>query len=259
MMLETVKYQNGGRFTSREEWIHPARLGHSYELIVMIEGRAWIEEDGEQFVLEAGSLLLLEPEKYHRGYRTSDTRVSFYWFHFEDFDLSCADGIEKCMRLGDAYTVLYLCRQVLRCAAMGYEQTILHAFLHTLLGEIAMQGRERRGEGNSLAVRVREWIRINSDRELTVGDVSAHFGYNVDYLSRLFCKIYGHGLKAEIDECRLREMKKLLLESELTLCEIADRTSRGDYKLFLKFFKYHEGITPSAFRKLYNKMHTNNR
>ena len=46
---------------------------------------------------------------------------------------------------------------------------------------------------------MREWIRINADRDLTVVDVSAQFGYNVDYLSRLFSKCYGHGLKAEIE------------------------------------------------------------
>lgn len=259
MRIETAKYQSGGRFTSREEWLHPDRQGTSFELIAVTEGCVWIEEEGHAFELVAGEVLFLEPEKRHRGWRPSRERVSFYWIHFEDFDFSGADGIEKHMRLSDPYSVLLLCRQLLRAATMGYDPSVLHAFLHTLLGEIAMQGRSTRGEGSSLAVRVREWIRINSDRDLTVGDVSAQFGYNVDYLSRLFSKCYGHGLKAEIDEMRLREMRRLLLETDLTLCQIADRTSGGDYKLFLKFFKYHEGITPTEFRGLYSNLHTNNR
>ncbi|MBE6553319.1 MAG: AraC family transcriptional regulator [Ruminococcaceae bacterium] len=259
MMLETVKYQNGGRFTSREEWIHPARIGRSYELIVMIEGEAWIEEDGIPFDLKEGDVLFLEPEKQHRGYRPSDARVSFYWFHFDEIPKDFVTEIKKHMQPFDRYTVFSLCRQLLRCVSMQYDPPILHALFYTLLGELAMQGRQAVCERSPLAVRVCEWIRINSDRVLTVNDVSEQFGYNVDYLSRLFCKTYGHGLKAEIDRRRLDDMKRLLLESDLTLSAIAERTSGGDYKLFLKFFKYHEGITPSDFRRLYSEMHTNNR
>ena len=65
--------------------------------------------------------------------------------------------------------------------------------------------------------------------------------------------------QAEIDLCRCRTAKRLLLESDLSLYEIADRVGIPDYKLFLKFFKYHEGMTPSEFRTLYPSMHTNNR
>ena len=259
MRLETAKFQNGGRFTSREEWIHPERIGTSFELIVVTEGCVRIEEEGRRFSLTEGEILLLEPGKRHRGWQASVERVSFYWLHFEDFDLRLADGIEKSMHPVDPYSVTLLCRQLLRAATLGYDASIQHALLHALLGELAMQGRSMRGEGCSLAARVREWIRINADRDLTVVDVSAQFGYNVDYLSRLFSKCYGHGLKAEIDGMRLSEMKRLLLETDLTLEQIADRSGRGDYKLFLKFFKYHEGITPTEFRGLYSKLHTNNR
>ena len=66
-------------------------------------------------------------------------------------------------------------------------------------------------------------------------------------------------LKSIIDEKRLHEIKRMLLESEWTLMQIADRVGMQDYKLFLKFFKYHEGITPTEFRRLYQAMHTNNR
>ena len=32
-----------------------------------------------------------------------------------------------------------------------------------------------------------------------------------------------------------------------------------DYKEFLKFFRYHEGLSPSSFRKLYFNTHLNKR
>ena len=32
-----------------------------------------------------------------------------------------------------------------------------------------------------------------------------------------------------------------------------------DYRAFLKFFRYHEGLTPTEFRNLYYNTHTNNK
>lgn len=40
--------------------------------------------------------------------------------------------------------------------------------------------------------------------------------------------------------------------------EIAAKSGFSDYKLFLKYFRYHEGVTPSEFRSAYYKIHTNN-
>ena len=51
----------------------------------------------------------------------------------------------------------------------------------------------------------------------------------------------------------------MLLETEHTLAEVADLSGFTDYKLFLKFFKYHEGMTPTEFREVYYSQHTNNR
>lgn len=259
MKNRKASYQYGGRFTSRSEWIHPERLGSSYELIVVTEGRVWIEEEGVEYDLSPGQTLLLEPNKRHRGVRPTSERVSFYWIHFEDFDFEACECLQKCMTLTDSYAVTLLCRQLLYYHQAGHEGQVLDALLYVLLAELEDQARRARGDMSRLADQIREWIRINSDRELKVADVSARFGYNVDYLSRLYRKCYGHGLKTEIDEMKMREIKKLLLESDLTLEQICSRTGMSDYKLFLKFFKYHEGITPSEFRRLYSMVHTNNR
>lgn len=261
MLLGNVKYKHGGRFTSRSEWIHPRRSIDTFELIVVVEGCVYIEEDVPH-VLTPGTVILLEPGKTHEGYQSSPDKVVFYWIHFESDCTETYDGLEKSLCLRDPYAVTLLCRQLLSYAEAAdgeYDRSVLDALLHVLICELDKQGREAKNDLNSLACRIHEWIRINADQAITVESVSKHFGYNVDYLSRLFRKHFGHGLKAEIDEMKLREMKKLLLDTDLTLCEVAQKTGIGDYKLFLKFFKYHEGITPSDFRRIYRVMHTNNR
>ena len=77
--------------------------------------------------------------------------------------------------------------------------------------------------------------------------------YNEDYLNRMFKAHYGEPLKSYIDRERIGFIKKLLLEDALPLAEVAQKAGFQDYKYFLKYFKYHEGITPTEFKLTYSK------
>lgn len=259
MEREELFLVSAGRFTSRGNWIHPERCLDSSELIVAVEGNFSIEENGEIFSVKEGSALFLEAGLKHKGVALSTERVSFYWFHLEDFGDPRERGLKKQIQLTDSYAASLLCRQILSYFKGDYEVTVAEHLLQVLLAELGAQGRANETSPGALPVRVREWIRINADQNLTVTQIAAHFGYNEDYLSRLCKKSYGKSLKCVIDEMKAAQIKRLLMESDLTLYEIARKTSFEDYKLFLKFFKYHEGITPTEFRNLYSDIHTNNR
>ena len=103
------------------------------------------------------------------------------------------------------------------------------------------------------------WITANRDIILKVEEVSEHLGYNADYISRLFKANYGKSLKEYINDVKISHIKQLLLTSNLSLTDIACSTGFDDYKYFLKFFKYHEGVTPTQFLKSYTKTHINNK
>ena len=66
------------------------------------------------------------------------------------------------------------------------------------------------------------------------------------------------GLKQYISETKLCRIKTLLLSPDYSLQEIASMTGFSEYKYFLKFFRYHEGSTPTEFRSLYFNTHMNN-
>lgn len=246
-----------GRFASRGEWTHPKVVGRHYELIFIIEGEAWISEEGVEYHLEEGDILVLEPGKEHWGYKVSKKKVSFYWLHF-DAPWPSLDRFAKTMRLKDKDAVAILCRQITSYEVRKFGREVMNSLLFVLLSELERQTGIGMDDGY-LPTRIHEWIRINSDKNIKVSDISRHFGYNVDYLSRIFRKAYGHTIKNEIDTRRLKEIRYCLMESNVTLYEISERFGFDDYKVFLKFFKYHEGMTPSEYRRAYHKMYTNNR
>ena len=79
-MFEEIKWISSGKFVSRGEWIHPDRIIDSYEIIFVIKGTVYIDENGTKHKLEKNDILLLEPHLRHFGYKTSEN-TSFYWLH----------------------------------------------------------------------------------------------------------------------------------------------------------------------------------
>jgi YesN/AraC family two-component response regulator len=110
---------------------------------------------------------------------------------------------------------------------------------------------------NKLVTEIAAWITANRDTPLKADQISKHFGYNADYISRLFKAHYGKSLKEYMSNVKIDYIKQLLLTSELPLSDVAYNAGFYDYKYFLKFFKYHEGITPTQFLKAYPKTHIN--
>ena len=74
------QYETIGRFTSEEQWSHPARTIYSFELILVLSGEVFIEEDGARYELRQNDMIILEPQKYHFGFKESAPPVSFYTF-----------------------------------------------------------------------------------------------------------------------------------------------------------------------------------
>jgi len=109
------------------------------------------------------------------------------------------------------------------------------------------------------AEKIAAWIKANCHTSITETQIAKQFGYNPDYLNRLFKSSYSKTIKQYINEKRMEHIKGLMLGNDLTLKEIAYRSGFTEYKYFLKFFKYHEHVTPTEFYKLYAKMHINSR
>ena len=130
------------------------------------------------------------------------------------------------------YTLMLICCEVLTQSVMYAEKTSV------------------------LFQNVCDWIHANATGRITVAMTAEHFGYNIDYLERTFRKDYPKGLQHYIIQERINHIKYMLLTTNLTLKEIAQRLDFSDYKLFLKFFTYHVSLSPTQFRKIFTENQT---
>ncbi|KWX85379.1 AraC family transcriptional regulator [Paenibacillus riograndensis] len=87
------------------------------------------------------------------------------------------------------------------------------------------------------------------EKGFAIPDIANHVGMNETYLCSLFKKQRGGTIKEYISSLRVEKAKELLLDKELKLYEVADRTGFTDANYFTTFFKKYAGCTPSEYRE----------
>lgn len=258
VMLKTdnnyFAYENIGEFHSDDEWIHPIRVIDSYELIFVLSGTVYLFEEDEKYELHTNECILLEKGKQHGGYRVSNGLTSFYWLHFHT---DCAMPFKTFVD-ADFYDLKYLLKKLLHMSRTPvYNTDALDAASFLIFNEL--QNLTSFKSGNSFANKVAEYIRMKINKNVSVLSVAKHFGYSPDYISKLFKKIFGVGMKEYISAERMKYAKDLLLTTDLSVKEISAQTGFVNENHFIKFFNYHEGKSPSQFRNMYFNIKMNDK
>jgi len=250
-MYEKVKAYRCGKFSSRGPWLHVERRINEHELIIVTDGEVHIRVGEESLSLSVGDILHIRPGELHGGTRESEG-VSFYWIHLtaEESELP-----PRLIHPASPERILLRAKELLHYQSTSdYPSECQDAAAKLLLAEIAHGSRE--GEGRLIA-EIKDFVRRKEGAPLTTVEVAEAFGYNPDHLNRLFKAKVGAGIKSYIDTVRMDKLKEELMCGSLTLCELAEKYGFSDYKYLLKFFRYHEGISPKKFRDAYYNMYTN--
>ena len=75
-------------------------------------------------------------------------------------------------------------------------------------------------------------------------------------LSELFHSIYGYTIVEFIKNCRIDKAKRLLLENDLSIQQIASAVGYSHQSSFTYIFKQHVGCTPREYRKDNSNFHS---
>ena len=249
-------YDMIGEFHSCGPWLHPKRNITSTELVLVLQGTVYIAEEARQYAVNANQLIVLEPHREHYGYKTVSEPVSFYWFHFyTDLELPL-----KTYAGNDIYEIKRLLKRLLHisnssdCAPYAADAAGL-----LIYHELKRLSLKESLPNQALAVQIGEYIRNNIKNGITVRDIARSLGYNPDYLGKYFKKYSGTGLKEYLSAQRLKLAKDLLLTTDMSVKQIARELGYTEENVFIKFFTYHEAITPAVFRSKSSKIHINNK
>lgn len=265
-----VKAQNAGLLISRGGAMHPTRVIDSHELIFVIQGELDMWEADQTLHIEPGQTLHLWPGRQHGSTKPMPPDLKFYWIHFE------MEGVNRKSHpaAGETLVPPVVLPQVAQLAQPEALERLFRIFLNAqetgtlrplsanmlttlMLLEVAQQscGSADTSGLNVVATWAHSYIRMNFDRPITASKVAEALGYNVDYLGRVYRQTYHCTLIEAIQRRRIDKACEYLLNSNLTISQIATKCGFNDPDYFRRIFKRHMQISPNDYRGENSRLH----
>lgn len=96
------------------------------------------------------------------------------------------------------------------------------------------------------------YVRSHAREAMSVNDVAKAVGISRRALERLFRKEMGFSILDEIRRARTAEVARLLLETKLSIRQIADSLGFQDAQHFARYFRANKKMSPSRYRKTFS-------
>ena len=230
-----------------------------YRIYYMDNQSGFLQLENQLVELSPGYLHLLPAHLYFRY----DTAVlpSHLWVHF------FSDKLQQflpCQLYSLPFDNQELLQRVLNSIRHGRtdtpHRTIEHNSLCRQLLDYFLEHKDFlvNVEKNDIPLNLRravEYIHQNSQRELSIGELAKVAMLPPSQFSLQFSKYYGMSPKSYCCNMRINQAKILLMQTNLTTKEVADRCGFLDCYYFYRTFKAHVGYTPSQYRSLNKTKH----
>ena len=258
-----VRFISAGQVVSEPGWIHPKRLLNHHMVIVVKQGQFGLILGGRPCVLSAGQALLLPSGLEHCGFPVEqESAPVFCWACFEDDSLSGRDADSLGTLLFDLPAHVFVCvvsdfHHLINRSCVVKGRTELCDYL---LSVILLEMRQDEAEEPHTAVvnRMLEYIRLHCFEKLDWNSLSLALGYTGDYLSRQFHSHMKCSFRQYIHLLRMDRACRELLSSEKPVQQIASECGYGNVKFFSTVFLKTEGLSPTAYRNRFSRIHQNN-
>lgn len=94
-------------------------------------------------------------------------------------------------------------------------------------------------------------LESNSDQNIGIQELADELNVHRTHVHKCFKKVYGVSPKAYLSQLRMKYAKQLLLESELTVEQIAEKLTFSSTSHFSRFFTSNVGMSPNRYKTNY--------
>jgi YesN/AraC family two-component response regulator len=138
----------------------------------------------------------------------------------------------------------YLCR-IQEAKSIEELTDVLHSIVERMAGDIF----SFQGVHHAAALRKAErYIWDHYTRRISLQEIAAISGLSAPYFSTIFKEEMGENLSSYLNRLRVEKAGHLLIETDLSLSEIAGSCGFEDQSWFSKIFKSYTGISPGKYR-----------
>lgn len=95
---------------------------------------------------------------------------------------------------------------------------------------------------------IADYINANYSKDINSADIENKFALNYDYANRIFKRVMGESIVKYRNRHRIERAKYLLLNTQMSIDEIAFSVGFSDKYYFCRFFTKTEGVSPLSFK-----------
>jgi len=232
---------------------------NDYYLQYLLEGEMEIRIDGKKQIMRKGDIITYFPHTSYQYAMHGDKAVNYYWIHFtgngsEDLMKNCKIENKKIAHLG-------VNKQVILSFDRLFDTYIVHdsffelstcEIIVAIYLEIAKTLAVESGDCPEIDKRLNRVIRYihkNYNTPIEIGALAAKEYLSTGRFRVLFKARTGLSPYEYLLSLRLNHARQLMLQSNLSIKEIADAVGYSDQMYFCRIFKSRFGLTPSSYRK----------
>lgn len=253
---------------------HNGRKVSDNIILYCVDGTINMKIENEIFYIQKGDLLLIPKKSFYKPLEGGSCQ--YYFFHFQATTLSATEDLPDSIAIvphteltaGYAYTcqksyhsavkvkihtknVSYDIRDIfekssnLKPNVSFSDKLLLDNFLRELLIHI---GKNKLPHCNKYFMSILEYISEHFSESLSLSVLSEHFALSQSYICRLFKKELSLKPSEYINRVRISAAKAMLLETDMTITEIAEKSGYSDVYYFSRVFKKIIGMSPLKMR-----------
>lgn len=239
-----------------------------FEIFYLLKGSCRIFADHSLFFVSEGEMVILPPATLHRTQYESQVEritISFTREYCQLFDTVLGKdffdrNFKMCRLELDSSTrkVLDSLLEEIETEKQKNDQfsesnvKVLFARVIVLLARKLKQtdgGKAGIGESEASIEKAARFIFENYGKDITLQEAAKVAGMRDTYFSRKFQEVTGYGFKEYLTSLRIQHSQQMLLNSSLTITQIAGACGFASSNYFGDAFKKLTGLSPREFRR----------
>lgn len=222
------------------------RYRHSV-LILMLGGVLRFREDGVDVELRAGEYYVQRDGLQQEGVRLGECPDYYYL----EFDGTYGEDAASSVPLRGRYPAEIVLPLMEECVSAFYGARPGRFYLSSILCRVLdalSLGQNDESQSARLAKRLKAYLEVNYPSAVTLGSLSAKFGYSENHLNRVFRAAYGVTPHRFLAGVRIAKAHWLLTSTDVPVHLVAEMVGYADPSAFYRSFVKTYGASPRAIR-----------
>lgn len=128
----------------------------------------------------------------------------------------------------------------------------LFSLLNLIFADAEIPAR-RNGKNYAIISDAKRYIETHFEKQINLKDIANNVHLSEIYFHSIFSESVGVSPHQYLIDCRIENAKKLLWNSDIPICEVAEKSGFGCQQYLTKVFKKETGMTPASYRKIFQK------